>query len=47
MKPPVYGGLGVGDTIRQGKGEFLDGSRTGLPDVIAANADGVPPRHLF
>src|SRR5205823_14533361 len=34
--------LDVGDSIGQSEGDFLDGGRTGFPDVIAGDGDGVP-----
>jgi hypothetical protein len=33
--------------VGQGEGQLLGGGGARLPDVVAADADGVPERHLF
>src|SRR5215210_2014740 len=46
LEPGVGGGLDVGYGVREGESELLDGGGPGLPDVVAADRDGVPARHL-
>src|SRR6185436_8468164 len=38
--------LNVGDAVGKSKGNFLNSSRAGFANVIAANRDRVPIRHL-
>ena len=38
--------LDVGDAVGQRERDLLDGVAAGLADVVAADADGVPARHL-
>ena len=40
------GGLHVRNPVRQGKSDFLCGSRAGFTDVVARDADRVPMRNL-
>ena len=41
------GRLDVGDAVGQGKGDFLHRGGAGFPDVVAADADGVPLGHFL
>ena len=45
-RPGVDGGLHVGDGVGQREGHFLDRRRAGLADVVAADRDRVPLRHV-
>ena len=41
-QPGLPGRFHVGDAVGQGEGHLLNGRGAGLPDMIAADADGVP-----
>ena len=41
------GRLDVGDAVGQGEGDLLHRGGAGLPDVVAADADGVPLGHFL
>ena len=47
IKPHVNGCLNIGDAIGQSKGQLLSSGGPGLPYMVAANADGVPARHML
>ena len=40
------GRVDVGDAVGQGKGDFLHRGEAGFPDVVAADADGVPQQYV-
>ena len=40
------GGFDVGDAVGEGEGDFLNGGRAGLADVVAGDGDGVPFRDV-
>ena len=44
VQPGVYGRLYVGDAVGEGERDLLRRGRSGLPDVVAAHRDRVPPR---
>src|SRR5712692_687333 len=46
-KSSFYGSLDVGQPIIEGKGQFLHRGRSGLANVIAADADWMPFGNLF
>ena len=45
-QPPLLGVANVLEPVCQGEGQFLYGVGAGLPDVVAADADGIPARHV-
>src|SRR5260370_42301729 len=36
----------IGQTISDGKGQFLHSGRSGLANMVAADTDGIPARHM-
>ena len=47
IQPTGDGRFHIGCTIGQGEGQFLSGGAARLADVIAADADRVPLRHML
>ncbi len=47
IKTAFDGLLCVSNTVSQGKRQFLNSGGTCLPDMISADADGIPPRDFF
>ena len=47
VEPAIHRILDVGEAVREGERELLDGRRAGLPDVIPRDRDGVEPRCLL
>ncbi len=43
----IQGGLDIGDPIGQSEGHFLNRCGTRFPDMITADANGIPLRNLF
>ena len=46
VKTPFQGFFRIGDAVCQGKSQFLHGRRSGFPNMVPADADGIPFRHL-
>jgi hypothetical protein len=46
LQPRGNGRVHVGNAVGQGEGHFLHRGGTGLPDMVAADADGVPLGHF-
>ncbi len=47
IQPGIDRRLDVGNAVRQREGNFLYSRAPGLPDMVAADADGIPPGHLI
>src|SRR5208283_5756348 len=46
FQPPFDSFLDIGNAVIDRESKFLNGSRSGFPDVVTAYADGVPAGHL-
>ncbi|GBD11865.1 hypothetical protein HRbin23_01545 [bacterium HR23] len=47
LEAPLQALLHIGETVGQGEGQFLHGGGASLPNVITADANGVPARHIL
>jgi hypothetical protein len=47
VEPRGERGFDVGDAVGQREGDLLRGGAAGLADVVAADRDGVPLRHVL
>ena len=47
VQPALDAPLDVFDAVDQGEGQLLRGSAARFPDVVAADADGIPAREFF
>ena len=47
LESSIERGLHIGDSIGQRKADLLRCVASGLPDVVAADADRIPPGHML